>query len=137
MSHDKRTFYPGQPVMMHGASYLHQYVAIEHRGGRVSTHSLPNAFQWATTSVTCRFQPKRNNHLFKENQSIELGIDPHNPSPESQNGRPRSYTSSAHQCFIAPAHIFTQKLLFLASAAILIYQGQVLVWVLVAMYLAW
>ena len=72
-----------QPDMMQGASYLRQYVAIEHRGGMYSTDGLPNAFQWATTSVSCRFQPKSNHHLFKENQSIELGIDPHNPSPES------------------------------------------------------
>ena len=27
--------------MMHGASYLRQHVAIEHRGDRYSTHGLP------------------------------------------------------------------------------------------------
>ena len=32
-----------QPDMMHGASYLRQCVAIEHRGDRYSTHGLPGA----------------------------------------------------------------------------------------------
>ena len=33
----------GQPDMMHHASYLRRYVALEHRGDRYSTHGLPGA----------------------------------------------------------------------------------------------
>ena len=55
----------GQPDMMHHAPYLRQCVAIEYCGDRGSTHDLPGTFQCATTSVSCRFQPKSNHHLFR------------------------------------------------------------------------
>ena len=49
----------GQPDMMHGASYLHQCVAIEHHGDRYSTHDLSGANDAGIISFLYTLTPLR------------------------------------------------------------------------------